>query len=210
MKQRRPDGTGYCTTLTANGITGQGQAAGEPHSRFSGTVRPWSTSILLTMVRSKSSWITDCAMCAASSGWPIDRGHRARAPAFVGRRELGRRADGEGRDHLQAEGRGVVVVDEEDHVGPVLLHPLLGELVAPEHRLPVRLAGLAVVDRRADGRHVRGVDGGGDAGHGQAPALRPARCLHERRGPPRLGAGGAPARRRLRRRIDCPRSSGPR
>ena len=74
MKQRRPDGTGYCTTLTANGITGHGQASGWPHIRLSGTVRPWSTSILLTMVRSKSSWITDCAMCAASSGWPITFG----------------------------------------------------------------------------------------------------------------------------------------
>jgi len=74
MKQRRPEGTGYCTTLTANGITGQGQASGEPHSRFSGTDRPWSTSILLTMVRSKSSWITLCAMCEASSGWPMTLG----------------------------------------------------------------------------------------------------------------------------------------
>ena len=67
-------GTGYCTTLTANGITGQGQACGWPNISDSGTVRPWSTSILLTMVRSKSSWITDCAMCEASSGWPITLG----------------------------------------------------------------------------------------------------------------------------------------
>ena len=74
MKQRRPEGTGYCTTLTAKGITGQGQACGWPHIRLSGTVRPWSTSILLTMVRSKSCWITDCAMCAASSGWPTTVG----------------------------------------------------------------------------------------------------------------------------------------
>ena len=26
------------------------------------------------MVRSKSCWITDCAMCEASSGWPITEG----------------------------------------------------------------------------------------------------------------------------------------
>ena len=84
-----PTGTGYCTTLTANGITGHGHACGWPNISDSGTVRPWSTSILLTMVRSKSSWITDCAMCAASSGWPITVGHRPRAPAFVGRLELG-------------------------------------------------------------------------------------------------------------------------
>src|SRR5476649_1482759 len=74
MKQRRPEGAGYCTTLTANGITGHGHACGWPHIRLSGTVRPWSTSILLTMVRSKSSWITDCAMWPASFGWPITLG----------------------------------------------------------------------------------------------------------------------------------------
>ena len=78
MKQRRPEGTGYCTTLTANGITGQGQASffgsSSPHISDSGTVRPWSTSILLTMVRSKSCWITDCAMCEARSGWPMTVG----------------------------------------------------------------------------------------------------------------------------------------
>ncbi len=73
-KQRRPEGTGYCTTLTANGITGQGQAWGWPHISDSGTVRPWSTSMRLTMVRSKSSWITLCAMWLASSGWPITFG----------------------------------------------------------------------------------------------------------------------------------------
>jgi len=59
-------------TFTANGITGHGQAprtgSCAPHIRLSGTVRPWSTSIRLTMVRSKSCWITLCAMCAASAG----------------------------------------------------------------------------------------------------------------------------------------------
>ena len=73
-QQRRPDGTGYWTTLTASGITWKGQAAGCPHSSDSGTVRPWSTSILLTMVRSKSSWITLCAMWLASSGCPTTLG----------------------------------------------------------------------------------------------------------------------------------------
>ena len=33
MKQRRPDGTGYCTTLTANGITGHGHAFGLPEQQ---------------------------------------------------------------------------------------------------------------------------------------------------------------------------------
>jgi hypothetical protein len=40
---------------------------------------------------------------------------------------------------LQAEAGGMVVVDQEDHVGRVVLHPLLAGLVALEQRLPVRL-----------------------------------------------------------------------
>src|SRR5262245_12025052 len=55
-------------------MTGHGHSLGEPNSRFIGTVRPWSTSILLTMVRSNSSRMTDWAMCAASSGWPFTTG----------------------------------------------------------------------------------------------------------------------------------------
>jgi len=84
----------------------------------------------------------------------LHRRHRARAPAFVGGPEFRRAADGEGRDDLQAEGRGVVVVDQEDDVGRVVLHPLLRKLEAGEHFLPVRLAGPALVDGHADGRHV--------------------------------------------------------
>ena len=53
---------------------GNGQAFGCPHISDSGTVRPWSTSILFTMVRSKSCWITDCAMCEARSGAPSTSG----------------------------------------------------------------------------------------------------------------------------------------
>ena len=69
-KHRRPDGAGYCTTLTASGMTGHGHASGWPHIIDSGTVSPWSTSMRLTRVRSKSSWITRSAMCPASFGWP--------------------------------------------------------------------------------------------------------------------------------------------
>src|SRR5450759_295679 len=85
-------------------------------------------------------------------------GHRTRTPALVGRREFGRGADREGRNHLEAERVGVVVVDEKDDGRLVILQPLPGEIVTLEDRLPVRLGGLAKVDRRADGRHVRSVD----------------------------------------------------
>ncbi len=85
-------------------------------------------------------------------------GHRTRAPALVGYRKLGRGADRKGRDDIEAEGVGVIVVDEENHVRLVILQPLLGEVVALEDRLPIRLGGLAEVERGADGRNVRGVD----------------------------------------------------
>ena len=94
----------------------------------------------------------------------LDLGHGARAVAFVGRLELGGGADGKGGDHAQVKVGGVVVVDEEDHVGRVLFHPLFAGLEAFEHGGPVIVAGLAVVHRRADGRYVRGEHRGGDAG----------------------------------------------
>src|SRR5262249_10361042 len=65
---------GYITTLTASGMIGHGHFCGDPNSRFIGTVRPWSTSILLTTVRSNSSRMTDCAMCEASVGCPFTTG----------------------------------------------------------------------------------------------------------------------------------------
>src|SRR5580658_8299732 len=74
MKQRCAVGGGYTTTLTASGMTGHGHSVGEPNIRLSGTVSPWSTSILLTMVRSNSSRITDWEICEASSGWPFTTG----------------------------------------------------------------------------------------------------------------------------------------
>ena len=55
-------------------MTGQGHACGEPNIRLSGTVSPWSTSILLAMVRSKPSRMTEVAMCEASSGCPFTTG----------------------------------------------------------------------------------------------------------------------------------------
>src|SRR4029079_11535924 len=63
-----------CTTLTASGMIGHGHSFGEPNIKLSGTVRPWSTSILLHSVRSNSSRITDCAMCEASCGCPFTTG----------------------------------------------------------------------------------------------------------------------------------------
>jgi hypothetical protein len=92
-------------------------------------------------------------------------GHRARAPALVGDREFGRGADRKGRDDIEAEGVGVIVVDQENDVRLLVLHPLLGEFVTAEDLLPVGLAGLAEVERRAHGRNMRGINARGNMGH---------------------------------------------
>ncbi len=85
----------------------------------------------------------------------LDHRHRPRAPALVGWRELGGAAQRESRDQIDRECRGVIVIDDDGDVGLGLAHPLLRFLEAREHPLPVRLLGLAVVERRADGGHVR-------------------------------------------------------
>ena len=166
MKQRCPVGGGYCTTLTASGMTGHGHCFGEPNIRLSGTVRPWSTSILLHSVRSNSSRITDCAICGGKLGMALHHRHRPRAPALVGDREFGGGAERKGRDHLDRERRGVVVVDHDADVRLGLRHPFLGALEALEHALPVRLAGAVIVDRGADRRHVRRRHSCDDPSHG--------------------------------------------
>ncbi len=81
--------------------------------------------------------------------------HRPRTPAFVGRRKFRRAAEREGRDHLDREGRGVIVVNDDRDIRLGLAHPLLRFLKAREHPLPIGLLGLAVVERRADGGHMR-------------------------------------------------------
>ena len=92
-------------------------------------------------------------------------GHWPRTPAFVGRRVTGSGADRKGRDHVQTESCCMVVVDQEDHVGSVVGHPLLGDLVAFEQRLPVSLVVFPQVKRCAYRGDMRGEDAGGDLGH---------------------------------------------
>src|SRR5690606_24982681 len=100
-------------------------------------------------------------------------GHRTRPPAFVGRLEPLGAAYREGRDDVHVERAGVVVVDQDHHVGHVLGpgDPLLDRLVAAEHRAPVVVAGLAGLDRRTQRGDVARSDAGGNAGHDQRPSL---------------------------------------
>src|SRR5947208_17081482 len=89
-------------------------------------------------------------------------GYLPRAPSFISDVEFGGSADGERWDQVETERCGVVVVDEENHVGRVVLHPLLGELITAEHFLPVRFLVPARVKRGADRRDVGGINGGGN------------------------------------------------
>src|SRR3954447_25449367 len=91
--------------------------------------------------------------------------HRARAPTFVGRHEFRRGADRKRRDYVEAECVGMIIVDQKNDVRLVILQPLLGIFVALEDPLPIWLARLAEVERRADRGDVRGVDAVGNAGH---------------------------------------------
>ncbi len=102
-------------------------------------------------------------------GMALHHRHRARTPALVGRRKLRRATECEGRDHLHREGRGVVVIDHDGHVGLGLGHPFLGLLEAREHPLPVGLLGLAIVERRPDGGDVRRPNTCDDLCHGSLP-----------------------------------------
>lgn len=91
--------------------------------------------------------------------------HRAAAHAFVGDVEPGGAAQREGRDQLQRKGVGVVVVNHDGDVGLKVGDPLARRLVTGEHRLPVRLAGQALIHGDADGGNVGGGVGADDFSH---------------------------------------------
>jgi len=80
--------------------------------------------------------------------------HRPGAPALIRRGELLGTADGESGHDIEAEGAGVIVVEEQDDVGLLLGDPTTREVVAGKHRRPVGVLRLAVIERRADRRHV--------------------------------------------------------
>src|SRR5665213_3578318 len=69
--------------------------------------------------------------------------HRARPPALVSRDEFRRSTDRKGRDDIEAESVGMIIVDEKDHIRLLILEPLFGDLVTLENRPPIRLGGLA-------------------------------------------------------------------
>src|SRR5689334_5590550 len=82
---------------------------------------------------------------------------------------------------IEEESRGVVVEAEKKHVGLLFGEPSCDRLVALEERLPVGIVLLALVERDADGRHVRGADPANDPCHARILryAIRMAKeCSH--------------------------------
>jgi hypothetical protein len=102
-------------------------------------------------------------------GVALDHRHRARPPAFIGRPELLGASDREGRDDAHVECRGVVVINQYDDVGLLLLLESLHPIIAIEHGLPVDVARLAVVESGADGGDVAGRNASGNARHVSGP-----------------------------------------
>ena len=101
----------------------------------------------------------------------FDHRHRARSPAFIGWLKLRGCANGKSWNHVQAEGGGMIVVDQEDHIGLVVLHPLFAIFIAFKERLPVRFLRFAQVKRGTNGWHVRGKNRSCNFGHDQCAFL---------------------------------------
>ncbi len=107
-------------------------------------------------------------------GMALHHRYRTRPPAFVRGRKLGGAAEREGRNDLDREGGGMVVVDHDGDVGLGLRHPLLRSLESGKDPLPIRLLGLLVVDCRADRRHMRRRHSCDDPSHAATSICRPA------------------------------------
>ena len=73
-RQRSPEGCGFMTTFTGNGMTLVGHLSGVPNMSDIGTVSPWSTSSRFKTVMSKSSVMSEAATWVASSGAPSTTG----------------------------------------------------------------------------------------------------------------------------------------
>src|SRR6185437_14775748 len=109
-------------------------------------------------------WIT-----LTQSGITLN-GHRLGWPHIGDRKAFGA-AQGEGRDHLQRKRRGMVVIDQEHDIRLQLRQPLLREFVAGKDLLPIGLAALAIVERRADRWHMRGGDTCEKLSHGSSTPI---------------------------------------
>ena len=101
----------------------------------------------------------------------LDRRNVARAAAFVGRAEALTHAQREVAVVVEERGH-VVVVDIDQHVGPLVAKPLLDRRIAFEDRLPHRVLHLVRVLGEGDGGSVRSGDAADDGSHGWTFPLR--------------------------------------
>ena len=84
----------------------------------------------------------------------LDRGQRPRAAAFVRDCERLREAEREVGIVVEEERGDVIVIDEEQHVGGLLLEPRSHRSEALEDRRPDRIVGFLRVERESDRRRM--------------------------------------------------------
>ena len=72
---------------------------------------------------------------------------------------------------IEEERRDVIVVDEQQDVGPLVGEPALNGLVGGEDRRPDWVARLVVVERESDRGRVGRGNGADDVGHGGFPQV---------------------------------------
>ena len=89
-------------------------------------------------------------MCFASAGCPLIAGRRPRTSAFVRDCERLCETQREVRIVVEEERGDVIVIDEEQHVGGLLLEPRSHRSEALEDRRPDRIVGLLRVERESD------------------------------------------------------------
>src|SRR5688572_21269907 len=80
--------------------------------------------------------------------------HLARTPAFIGWLKFVGGADRKSRNGFERNVTAMVVVDDDDNIGFVFLHPFTSGRVAIKQGLPVSILGEALVHGGANGGNV--------------------------------------------------------
>ncbi len=96
---------------------------------------------------------------------PLDRRQGARAAALVGHFPSRADAERERRVMVEEERGGVIVVDHQQHVGPLFLDPGRERREVLEDRRPDGIVALVLVEGETNRRSVGGGDAANDSGH---------------------------------------------
>ena len=103
---------------------------------------------------------------AREAGVAFQGRNGARSQALVRDRVLDAHAQRESRVVIEEKRGRVIVVEEHEHVGLLLIEPGFDRLIASEERSPVGVVLLVAVVGAADGGDVRGADAAEDFCHG--------------------------------------------